>query len=105
MKRFFFSLALASAGAGFGHAQTASAAATPIDIGSRRELFVDDFLIEHLGGGAELRLHHPEPREIVLVLDAPWEGSGSSGYHSVFRDGGIYRMYYKGWHIGFDLQQ
>jgi hypothetical protein len=94
-------LALIAAGAGLLSAHAAS----PINIGSRRELFIDDFLIERLGGGAELRLHHPEPREIVLVLDAPWEGSGSSGYHSVFRDGGVYRMYYKGWQIGFDLER
>lgn len=76
-----------------------------IDIGSRRELFVDGYLVERLERGARLRLHHPEPREIVLTLNAPWEGSGSSGYHSVFRDGDVYRMYYKGWHIGFDLER
>jgi len=79
--------------------------APPIPIGSQRELFVDDFLIEGLKGGAELRLHHPVPQEIVLTLDEPWEGSGSSGYQSVFRDGDIYRMYYKGWHIGFDTEK
>jgi hypothetical protein len=61
-------------------------------------LFVDDFLIQKLAGKAELRLHHPEPKEIALVHDAPWEGSGS-GYHSVFRDGNLYRMYYKAWHL------
>ena len=72
-----------------------------INIGSRRELFVDDFLIEQFAGKAELRLHHPEPREIALVHDAPWEGSGS-GYHSVFHDGKRYRLYYKAWHL--DLQ-
>lgn len=71
---------------------------TAIDIGSRRELFVDDFLIGGLSGRAELRLHHPEAREIALVHDAPWEGSGS-GYHSVFQDGPLYRMYYKAWHL------
>lgn len=27
--------------------------------------------------------------------DSPWEGSGS-GYHTVFRDGDLYRMYYRG---------
>ncbi|HEY6170507.1 MAG TPA: hypothetical protein VI454_20910 [Verrucomicrobiae bacterium] len=69
-----------------------------IDIGTRRELFVDDLLIERLAGKAELRLHHPEPREIALTHDAPWEGSGS-GYHSVFQDGKLYRMYYKAWHL------
>ena len=66
-----------------------------IHIGSRRELFVDNFLIERLEGKAEPRLHHPIPREIALVHDAPWEGT-SSGYHSVFQDGDLYRMYYRG---------
>lgn len=72
--------------------------AAPIPIGDRRELFVDDHLIDKLAGGAALRLHHPEPREIALLHDAPWEGSGS-GYHSVFHDGSKYRMYYKAWHL------
>ena len=66
----------------------------PVEIGSRLELFVDDYLIEDLTGKAELRLHHPEPQEIVIAHDAPWEGSGS-GYHSIFRDGDLYKMYYK----------
>lgn len=70
----------------------------PIDVGSRRELFVDDYLIGSLAGKAELRLHHPVAREIAIKHDAPWEGSGS-GYHSVFRDGPLYRMYYKAWHL------
>ena len=68
---------------------------TWIDIGSRRELFVDNFLIERLEGKAEPRLHHPIPRELALVHDAPWEGT-SSGYHTVFQDGDLYRMYYRG---------
>ncbi len=73
-------------------------AADVIDIGSRRELFVDDFLIGKLSGKAGQRLHHPQPRELALVHDAPWEGSGS-GYHSVFRDGERFRMYYKAWQL------
>ncbi len=70
----------------------------PIAIGSRLELFVDDVLVERLSGKAELRLHHPVAREIAIKHDAPWEGSGS-GYHSVFRDGDLYRMYYKAWNL------
>ena len=70
-----------------------SPAAEPLDIGSRRELFVDDWLIDRFEGKAELRLQRPTPREIVLVHDAPWEGSGC-GYHTVFRDGDLIRMYY-----------
>ena len=63
-----------------------------IAIGTRRELFVDDFLIAHRSG-VELRLQQPTRREIVLLHDSPWEGSGC-GYHTVFRDGDRFRMYY-----------
>ena len=68
------------------------------DIGSRRELFVDAALIESLTGQARLELHHPEAREVVLDHNAAWEGTGS-GYHSVFKDGNKYKMYYKSWHL------
>jgi hypothetical protein len=66
----------------------------PIDIGSRRELFVEDRLIESLQDARRV-LHQPTPREIAIRHDAPWEGAGS-GYHSVIRDGDLYRMYYRG---------
>ena len=79
-------------------AHAASSPITTVDIGSRRELFVDSALIDQLKGKAELRLHRPVPREISLVHDALWEGSGS-GYHSVFQDGDKYRMYYKSYEI------
>ncbi len=69
---------------------------TAVQLKSRLELFVDNFLIDKLSGKANLKLHHPVPREIVLRHDQLWEGSGS-GYHSVFKDGDIYRMYYKAW--------
>jgi len=62
-------------------------------IGSRRELFVDDGLIDRLAGKAELRLQHPVPQEVVIEHDSPWEGSGCV-YHSVFKDGDRFRMYY-----------
>jgi hypothetical protein len=73
-------------------------AADPVALGSRRELFVDGHLIETLQGNAGQLLHHPEAKEIVMLHDAPWEGSGS-GYHSIFQDGGLYRMYYKAWQL------
>ena len=61
-----------------------SLASEPIDIGSRRELFVDHALIERLDGRAELKLHHPMPREIAMTFDKPWEGN-ASGYPTVFQ--------------------
>lgn len=72
----------------------------PIDIGSRRELFVDGHLIEALKD-ARRRMHHPVPREIAIKHDAPWEGAGS-GYHSVIRDGDLYRLYYRGSALGVE---
>lgn len=63
-----------------------------INIGSRRELFVDESLISKKKE-LELRLHLPTPKEIVMVYDKPWEGSGSD-FQVVFRDGDIIRMYY-----------
>ncbi len=65
-----------------------------IDIGSRRELFVDDLLIDRLNG-ARLELHPPQPREIVLRFDQLWEGL-YSGYETVLRDGDTLRFYYRG---------
>jgi hypothetical protein len=58
---------------------TGAVAAEPIDLGIRRELFVDEFLIEHCVG-ARLRMHHPVPRELAVVHDTDGEGntSGSS---------------------------
>lgn len=73
---------------------------SPIDVGSRRELFVDDHLIESLRD-ARRQLHHPVPREIAIVHDAAWEGAGS-GYHSVIRDGDLYRLYYRGTVLGVE---
>ena len=78
-----------------------SVADEPIQIGSRRELFVDHAIIDKIEGRAELQLHHPTPQEIAIVHDAPWEGAGS-GYHSVIRDGDLYRMYYRGSALGVE---
>jgi hypothetical protein len=77
-------------------ARSAEAGGAAIDIGARRELFVDTFLIDRLTG-VELKLHIPEPKDVALVCDAPWEGN-TSGYFTVFRDDDRFRMYYRGWH-------
>src|SRR2546430_1820474 len=71
-----------------------SVAGEVLDLGSRRELFVDRFLIEKLEG-AQLRLHEPRREGIALKFDRPWEGAFSA-YTTVIKDGGLYRMYYRG---------
>ena len=79
-------------------AQAANSLVGTIDIGSRRELFVDSAIVEELSGGAQLRLHRPVPREIALEHDLPWEGTGCI-YHCVFLDGDLFRMYYRGYNV------
>jgi len=75
----------------------AAGGGAPIDIGSRRELFVDDFLIA-TAAGVGLRLHKPVAREVSLVCDRPWEGN-TSAYYAIFQDGGRFRAYYRGSHV------
>ena len=65
-----------------------------LDIGSRLELFVDDWLTERMSGGVSLKLHAPRPAEIVLRFDKPWEGRWS-GYVRVMWAGDRYLMYYR----------
>lgn len=74
---------------------TSYAQEKPQDIGSNRELFVTGHLIDQLDGAARQVLHPPTPQEIVLVADNPWEGNGLN-YVTVFRDGDLYKMYYRG---------
>ncbi|MFN2351848.1 MAG: hypothetical protein ABR497_07870, partial [Kiritimatiellia bacterium] len=70
----------------------------PVDIGTRLELFVDDFLVEGMTGGAERRLHHPFPREVIMRFGnegKPWDVQGGS-FPSVVRDGERVLLYYRG---------
>lgn len=74
---------------------------SPVDVANRRELFVDDFLIDTLDG-VEQRLSHPVAKEVAIVHDQPWEGN-TCYYHTVFRDGDLYRMYYRGAHAALPV--
>lgn len=74
--------------------EAAATEASIIDIGSRRELFVDETLVAHRVG-IDLRLEKPVDRGSVLVFDKPWEGP-FCGYGTVIHEEGRYRMYYRG---------
>ena len=75
-------------------AEASESTEPPLDIGSRVELFVDDYLIESMEG-VRLKLHSPRSAGKVLSFDQPWEGN-TSYYPNVFQDGDRYRMYYRG---------
>jgi len=64
-----------------------------LNIGDRRELFVDRLLIERLENAC-LRLHEPVPAGVAVKLDRPWEGPANIGL-SVIRHGGRYLLYYR----------
>jgi hypothetical protein len=75
---------------------------TPLNIGDRLELFVDDWLIDEMRGAA-LTLHQPTPREPALITGQPWEGN-MCHYINVLRDGDLCRMYYGTWHGSFERE-
>jgi hypothetical protein len=75
-------------------ALAAACSAQVVDIGSRRELFVDHYLVEDLKG-SRLELQKPVDRGTVLKYDKPWEGAFSN-YSTIVHDGARYRLYYRG---------
>jgi hypothetical protein len=62
----------------------------PIDIGSRRELFVDDLLIGQLNG-TRLKLHEPQKLPRNAYPPRP-----TGHYATAIKDGDIFRLYYRG---------
>ena len=85
-------LLLAGIMIGLATVQTA-AAIPPVDIGTRREMFVDRSLIASMKN-TRLALAHPERREVVMEANAPWEDRYFFAYSAV-QEGGKVRLYYR----------
>ncbi len=62
---------------------------TPYDIGMKRELFIDDFLMEQKNGDLAFKLHSP-------VAHPPESSSPIGHYQTVIKDGDLLRRYYRG---------
>ena len=79
---------------------------TAIDLGNKREIFVDSYLINRFTG-TSLVLHHPVDEGPVLFFDKPWEGA-HSGYVTIIKENDIFRVYYRGlsdgWGDGTDAE-
>ncbi|MBL8817201.1 MAG: hypothetical protein JNL58_14335 [Planctomyces sp.] len=86
--------AVAFSFASLSHADEPVAEQEVVDIGDRRELFVDRYLISDLSN-ASLILHRPHDEGPVLQFDRRWEG-GQSGYVTMIRKDNGFRMYYRG---------
>ena len=64
-----------------------------MNMGSRRELFVDHLLVDRLDR-TQLKLHEPVSRGVAIRIDRPWEGPVNFGA-CVFHDDDRYLMYYR----------
>ena len=66
-----------------------------MNIGTRKQLFIDDRFIDSADGVTlcvNAPVQHPDP---VLVGDRPWEALGIGAYNTVFREAdGRFRMWY-----------
>lgn len=69
-------------------------AQNPIELGNKREIFVDSFLIEQLDG-LKIVEHAPIDEGSVLKFDKTWEGN-FSGYSTIIKDGDTFKAYYRG---------
>ena len=65
----------------------------PLHIGTDRELFLDDYLIDTAMTTAEHRMLQPVARETVMWLDQPTEASSTS-YPCLLKAPDGYRLYY-----------
>ncbi len=64
-----------------------------IELGTRRELFLDRRLIDRMDG-TRLVLHRPRSGGVALCFDEPWARPGA-GYGTVIEDAGTYRLTYR----------
>ena len=74
-----------------------------VNIGPRRELFVDDYLIERLEN-TRLKLHEPVSGGVAIRIDKPWEGPANFGMSVIELDGRLL-MYYRGWSLANPTDQ
>ncbi len=71
-----------------------------IKIGSRRELFIDEILIDRLDN-VSFKFHEPIPAGIAVKYDLSHESS-IAFYTTVIKDNDLFRMYYRGTNLAFN---
>ena len=74
--------------------KTSSEKENVINLGDKREIFVDHYLIDKLDG-TSLKLQKPVDQGPVFYFDKPWEGK-VSGMVTIIKDKNLYRMYFRG---------
>ena len=73
--------------------------AAPIDVGDRKQLFIDQRFIAE-SEGVEFRVNPPVKRGCILRGEGPWENGYFGGLPTVLDDGtGEYKLYYGAWPV------
>lgn len=67
--------------------------ASPLDIGSRREIFVDDYLVGRMSG-TSLKMHSPQLSDACSHGTIPLGAVGQ--YAAILKDGDLFRLYCRG---------
>ena len=70
----------------------------PFDIGTDRQLFVDDYWIDE-SSGVKRKLHSPQKKETVLKPEKPWEQRFVS-WVGTMKDGDKFKAYYRCSNLG-----
>lgn len=74
--------------------QPATSPGTPLEIGDRRQVFIDGTFLEN-AKGVELCVHPPRKTgEMTIKPEYPWEKGGVGPYSSVMKLGDTYHMWY-----------
>ncbi|MBN2455623.1 MAG: hypothetical protein JXB29_03655 [Sedimentisphaerales bacterium] len=66
----------------------------PIDVGNRRQLFIDEKFIAE-SENITLTMNPPEYAGVALAGDKPWDEGFMTG-STIVEDGGVYKFYYNG---------
>ncbi len=71
-----------------------------LQLETRREIFLDNYLIDVFDGTRIIK-HAPVDQGPVIRFDKPWE-SFAPAYITILHDGDLYRAYYRGKHLKED---
>ena len=71
-------------------------AAPPLDVGSERQLFIDERFIES-SRGTRLRMNPPQKLGAVLKPERPWEDKSIGFCASVLEHEGRFKLFYESW--------
>ena len=64
-----------------------------IELKNRRECFFDNYLIDEKLSDAQMRMHRPVRKGVLMTMDKPWEGRYTTFFNPIYAEG-KWKMYY-----------